>query len=762
MRRGGGSRWTGLWLVWVCAVGFTPGRAEAAPEQAPVLAPAREEASPENVAALGRVWGSARYFHPWLASRELDWDAALVEALPRAAAARTPEALAEAVQGMLSRLNDSVTRVSVDAAPGAPEASSPQTPGALTRQVGDVLVVDLKRSFGGLPELYPAMMGLGPELAKSRRVLVDLRARSASEAQWMGMSLGFLEGALPSERVVAPASRSLAHSGFKMHFGAGSGDYVSTLETRLAPVYGPASGASPRFVAFLVNGRTPLAPLLLAMRSSPRTFLVAQGTLDESSAVSTLSEPLPGGRHAVVRTSELVFPPGSPGLRADVSVSADADAGEQGPAFQAALKLLRSGRPRSAVRAVSADAALPTWRPDEAYAAMEYPSAEYRMLAVIRFWNVMRWFHPERAALGDWEAVLPEFLRRAQAAANAREYALTLYALAARVPDGHIFLAERGALFRTLGEATAPLTLRYVEGRPLVTEILDAQVVAATGLAVGDEVIAVEGRPVAERAAFLGEHLSASNPEALSFKVANMLLAGADGVQVEVAVQGADGRVKELKLPRARQWLMPYRQAPASDAPWKKLEGSVGYVDLRLLRPEQVDAMFDALKDTRALVFDLRGKPQGVAWALTPRLNVRKASHAAFIARPLVSGGKVREVRFADEIAPSPAPRYTGRTVLLVDERSMSQAEYTAMLLQAAAGTRLVGSATAGAVGDTTNVCLPGGVCVLFTGQRFEYPDGRSVQGRGVRPDVEARPTVKGLRAGRDEVLERALATLRE
>lgn len=760
MRSGGGARWAGLWLMLVCVGGVTPGGAQAAPEQA--LTRPREEASLENLAALGRVWGSARYFHPWLVSRELDWDAALVEALPQAAAARTPEALSEAVQGMLGRLGDPVTRVVEEAAPPAPEAPSPEAAGALTRQVGDVLVVDLRRSFGGLQELYPAMMGLGSELAKARRVLVDLRARSASEAEWMGMALGFLEGALPSERVVAPASRALSHSGFKMHFGAGSGDYVSTLETRLAPVYGPAPGAPPRLVAFLVNGRTPLAPLLLAMRGSPRTFLVVEGALEESSAVSTLREPLPGGRHARVRTSELVFPGGSPGLRAEVSVPAGADASEKGPAFQAALKLLRAGKPRSAARAVAADGALPTWRPDNAYEAMEYPAAEYRMLAVIRFWNVMRWFHPDRAALGDWDAVLPEFLRRAQGAADAREYALTLYALAARVADGHIFLAERGTLLRTLGEATAPLTVRYVEGRPLVTEILDARVVAATGLAVGDEVIAVEGRPVAERAAFLGEHLSASNKDALSFKVANMLLAGADGVQVEVAVQGADGRVKELKLPRARQWLAPYRQAPASDAPWKRLEGNVGYVDLRQLRPEQVDAMFDALKDTRALVFDMRGNPQGVAWALTPRLNVRRASHAAFIARPLVSGGKVREVRFPDEIASAAAPSYIGRTVMLVDERSMSQAEYTAMLLQAAAGTRLVGSPTAGAVGDTTNVCLPGGVCVLFTGQRFEYPDGRSVQGRGVQPDVEARPTVRGLRTGRDEVLERALATLRE
>lgn len=745
MRSGGALRGVCLGLVGLCVLGLSPGRAQAAVEEE---------------AALGKVWGSVRYFHPWLATRSVDWDAALVEALPRTSAARTPEAFSEAVQGMLARLGDPVTRVVVDAP--ASEAPPAREPGPLSRHVGDVLVIDLNRRFSGLQELYPAIMGLGPELAQARRVLIDLRASGPSEAQSMEMALGFLEGSLPTEPVTAPAQRSLTHSGFKMHFGAGSGDYATTLQTRLAPVYGTASSGPQRFVAFLVNGATPLTPLVLAMRGSPRTLLVAQGALDESSAVETMNVPLPGGRHVVVRTSELAFSPGSPGLRADVTVPASSDVSESGPAFQAALKWLRAGRPRSSTRGEVASVALPTWRPDNAYEAMEYPAPEYRVLAIIRFWNVMRWFHPDRAALGDWDAVLPEFIQRARAAADAREYALTLYALAARVADGHIFLAERGVLFRTLGEATAPVTVRFVEGHVLVTEVLDAQVLAATGLTVGDEVLSVDGRPVAERTAFLSKYLAASTREALSKKVADLLLAGPEAKQVEVAVQGADGRVKELRLPRARPWLAPYRQ-PSGDAPaWKKLDGDVGYVDLRVLRAEEVDAMLDALKDTRALVFDMRGDPRGAAWALASRLNVRGASHAALISRPVVAGGQVCELRFPDEIQSSAGAKYTGRTVMLVDERAASQAEYTAMLLQAAAGTRLVGTRTAGAVGDTTNVCLPGAICVLFTGQLLAYPDGRAVQGQGVKPDVEARLTVKGLRAGRDEVLERALATLRE
>jgi C-terminal processing protease CtpA/Prc len=37
------------------------------------------------------------------------------------------------------------------------------------------------------------------------------------------------------------------------------------------------------------------------------------------------------------------------------------------------------------------------------------------------------------------------------------------------------------------------------------------------------------------------------------------------------------------------------------------------------------------------------------------------------------------------------------------------------------------------------------------------YPNKRPTQGVGIVPNVEVRPTIAGIRAGRDEVLEEAL-----
>jgi len=56
---------------------------------------------------------------------------------------------------------------------------------------------------------------------------------------------------------------------------------------------------------------------------------------------------------------------------------------------------------------------------------------------------------------------------------------------------------------------------------------------------------------------------------------------------------------------------------------------------------------------------------------------------------------------------------------------------------------------------------LPGGIRVAFTGLGVYYPDGTPTQRIGIVPDIAIRPTLAGFRAGRDEVLERAIEYIR-
>jgi C-terminal processing protease CtpA/Prc len=79
------------------------------------------------------------------------------------------------------------------------------------------------------------------------------------------------------------------------------------------------------------------------------------------------------------------------------------------------------------------------------------------------------------------------------------------------------------------------------------------------------------------------------------------------------------------------------------------------------------------------------------------------------------------------------------------------------MAFRSVPGALVVGSTTAGADGNVSPIPLPGGLQALISGLGVFYPDGKPTQQVGIVPDIVVHPTIEGIRAGRDEVLEAAL-----
>jgi C-terminal processing protease CtpA/Prc len=116
---------------------------------------------------------------------------------------------------------------------------------------------------------------------------------------------------------------------------------------------------------------------------------------------------------------------------------------------------------------------------------------------------------------------------------------------------------------------------------------------------------------------------------------------------------------------------------------------------------------------------------------------------------------------FGWDIQPA-SPRVTGRIVFLTDGRAISYAESVMGYVADRKLGTIVGGTTAGTNGNVASFAVPSGFVVAFTGMRVTGHDGRTpFHLVGVRPDVPVSPTLAGLRSGRDEPLERALALIR-
>ena len=105
---------------------------------------------------------------------------------------------------------------------------------------------------------------------------------------------------------------------------------------------------------------------------------------------------------------------------------------------------------------------------------------------------------------------------------------------------------------------------------------------------------------------------------------------------------------------------------------------------------------------------------------------------------------------------------YKGKVVILINETTQSSAEYTTMALRVAPKATVIGSTTAGADGNVSAILLPGNIRTMISGIGVYYPDGRETQRVGILPDIVIKPTIAGIRAGRDEVLEKAIEVINQ
>lgn len=742
-------------LLLLMVVGFAPARPQSVPQSLPQsVAPAKPSGDVERLTHLGKLWGTVRYLHPFLAYREIDWDGALVRSIPAVRAAATPEEYAAAVQTMLAALGDPMTRV--ERAPAPPAESSLKPPPLFQALDDGTLAVHLRPDLFDADEkaLDESFKALAAALPKATAVIVDVRGMGYRYAA--DYLLRRFAGLLASRPVTAPAQRYRFHSGFRTQLGDSSGGYDSGFQTLLAERFEPPAGAAPKRVVFLVNADTVLPAVAMALQAAGDGAVVCEGELREDAFVKRQVVDLGEGWIAMVRTGEILPRPGWSGPRADAVVAA-ATTSEPGAdaAFAAARRLLREGWPKPLAGAQAAALPDAVWRPDRRYDAMTEPSLEYRLLAVFELWNVFHSFFPYFALTGDWEPVLPEFIARMEQVRDGREYALAMAGMAARVNDGHVSLTGNPTLDALYGPVPAPLAVRWIENAWVVTDVADAA--KGAGVAVGDVVLALDGAPIATREAALRQVFSAATEAGMHRKLADRLLSGADGSQLSLSVRGAGGTERQVRLTRGA-WKPHFAGETV-----RILPGNLGYVDLGRLMPAEVAGMFERLKETRGLILDMRAYPNGTAWAMAPYLNTRGATRGPLFRRRLLTGtdGDELSVDFVQPIPAYPAPfKYQGRTVMLVDERTVSQAEHSGLFFEAANGTKFIGSQTAGTNGDVTYFAVPGIASVRFSGHEVRHADGRQLQRIGLVPDVPVAPTIQGVRERKDEVLERAVRYL--
>jgi hypothetical protein len=503
------------------------------------------------------------------------------------------------------------------------------------------------------------------------------------------------------------------------------------------------------------RGTVDLYPLLMALQGEGLATVVQEGDVPAAGVMVATFE-VGDGLTVAVRNGERLRRDGGAGFRADAVVPA----GSGDAARRKAVALLDAPRRGPAGAAVASTPFAASAFVERDYSEPAYPDRPHRLLALFRLYNVIEHFFPYTELMDrPWRETLAEFVPRMQDARDATDYALTVAELAVRIQDSHVTLASP-VLDAYFGTHRPNARVDLVEGLTVVTEV--APELAEAGLRLGDAVVSVDGEDTEVRRRRLARYLPASTPGRLANKIDIQFLLGPRSEPAVIEVRGEDGSVRRIAAARTLEGLAPRTRTRTGPA-YAVLPSGLGYVDLQRLEAPQVDAAFQAIRDTPGAIFDMRGYPASYSFAVVARLarpGIPPASLGGGMRYDGSSGSFYLEESVGFVEGGPNVERYPGRLAVLADGSSQSAAEHICLLIRSATDATFIGSRTSGANGAVTRTILPGGIVVNFTGQSVRHKDGSPLQRVGIVPDIEAHPTLAGIRAGRDEVLERAVEFL--
>ena len=389
-----------------------------------------------------------------------------------------------------------------------------------------------------------------------------------------------------------------------------------------------------------------------------------------------------------------------------------------------------------------------------------YTDENFRLLALFRYWNIIQYFSPYKNIIGrNWNEVLYEYVPRLAGATDTTAFHRAIKELVRNVHDTHANYYV--ARFYENYQLHLPVMTFLIGGELVVTYNHDDSLAALSGLKKGDVIEKVDGRSVKELIRERAWMVSGSNEAAELRNMGYMNL-----------LSGGPERVASLVVRRGDQHLdLSVKRYPYSEMHLTKMDstyckilpGNIGYINLAVLKQEQVDSAMQRLENTSSIIFDDRTYPNGTAPLLAQYLYEERP--AVWFTYPNTEypgafGWAKEQSSYGQSKKDKKHFLYKGKVAILVDVIAQSHGEWSAMVLQATPGSITVGSQTAGADGNVSRINFPDGHMSFLTGLGVYYPDKSPTQRVGVKVDKVVIPTPAGIAAGRDEVLEAAMKAM--
>jgi C-terminal processing protease CtpA/Prc len=403
------------------------------------------------------------------------------------------------------------------------------------------------------------------------------------------------------------------------------------------------------------------------------------------------------------------------------------------------------------------DAAHSSFTHELNYASNKYPDAGQRLLALYRYWSIIQYFDPNRQLISErWSKVLPEFIPQIVQDTDVNAYVNTMVKLISRIHDSHAFIRS-DVYEKHLGKYKLPVRSQFIDDQLVVISTPDDSLNTSTGLRAGDIITANNKEKLSSMVDEYMLFTPASNrPAALRDLIDTHLLRSRDSIfNLDILRDNVHINILQKGISSTRNYT--YSATDPQKPSYKLIDSNIGYIYCGSYKNTDLKSIRKKFENTKGIIVDMRGypidementlvayfKPRPVDFVKFTNRSISQPGLFAYM--PTVKNGTITK------------DYYRGKVVVLVNETTQSNAEYVTMAIQSGSNVTTIGSSSAGADGNITPIDLPSNITTWMSGIGVYYPDGTNTQSAGVKIDELVRPTVEGIKAGKDELLEAAI-----
>lgn len=407
---------------------------------------------------------------------------------------------------------------------------------------------------------------------------------------------------------------------------------------------------------------------------------------------------------------------------------------------------------------VGSDPEVPTFLNEDHYANLPFPDDGFRLLSLYKYWNIIDYYFPNKHLTDkNWDSVLIEYIPYFLNVKSRMEYELTVLKIIGEIHDSHAAIWEGAYKIETSkGQNYPPFHVRFVENKLIVDDYFNADKASLTGIKIGDVITHINGKSVEKVVDSLMVYYPGSNlPARLREISVNILRSPNNEVSIQYISSGV-AKTTNVSLYKIQEldWYSWFKLK--NQKGYKLIKNDILYLNLAFLNGNDTPEIEELLKKVKSVIVDVRNYPDITAmYSLLPYFQTSKKPFAVFTHRNINNPGEfywTKSVRMYGNKNP-----FLGKVMVLENEVTQSLGEYTVMALKATGNATVIGSQTAGADGRIAYIFLPGGLKTSISGRGVYYPDKRETQRIGIIPDIEVKPTIKGVQESRDEVLEKAI-----